>query len=74
MDFPIYRKYSNNQSFFIIHSQKLWTEFKKIGNTYQKFDFTATQFPEQLFINDLIQKIDGVEESSKLELDNLLIC
>lgn len=71
MDFPIYRKYINNKSFFIIHSENNWTEYKLVGRKYEKYDFAAVQFPEKLLIKDLIQKVDGIIESSEFEISNL---
>lgn len=70
MDFPIYRKYTNNKSFFIITSENSWIEYKLVGKKYNRFEFTANIFPEKLFIKDLIQKIDGVEECSLAQLES----
>lgn len=71
MNFPVYRKYTNNQSYFIITDENSWTEFKKVGSKYLKFEFIATQFPEKLFIKDLLELMEGVEPSSQEEIDLL---
>ena len=71
MDFPVYRKYTNNQSYFIITSENSWIELKKVGSKYLKFEFIANQFPEKLFIKDLLDLIEGVESSSQTEIDLL---
>ncbi len=73
MDFPVYRKYTNNRSFFIITSEKTWIEYKFNGKKFEKHSFTANQFPEMMFIKDLIQPIQGVESSSESEVKNLLV-
>jgi hypothetical protein len=71
MNFPVYRKYSNNKSYFLITSLTAWTEYKLVGKRYVKFDFIANQFPEKLFIQDLLQVIEGIEISNEKEINAL---
>lgn len=71
MDFPVYRKYTNNASYFIILSDAEWTEYKKIGSRYVRFEMKAIQFPEKLFIKDLIEKTEGVAETTPSEIEAL---
>ncbi len=71
MEFPVYRKYTNQHAYFIITSFKTWTEYKRLGKKYLKHDFIATQYPEMLFIKDMIHLTEGFETSSKTEIDQL---
>ncbi|HLP10645.1 MAG TPA: hypothetical protein VK177_01875 [Flavobacteriales bacterium] len=71
MQFPVYRKYANLKSFFIITSDKTWTEYKQVGKRFEKHEFIATQYPEMLFIQDLLKKIEGVLESDAFEISQL---
>lgn len=68
MQFPVYRKYANFHSFFIIHSPLAWTEYKRLGKKYMHHDFEAVQFPEKLFVQDLIECMTGIEPSSAEEM------
>lgn len=72
MEFPIYRKYSNLHSYFIITSRKNWTEYKRMGKSYLKYEFTAQQYPEMLFIQDLIACIPGIEMATVEEIEPLV--
>ncbi|HYG52595.1 MAG TPA: hypothetical protein VD905_16905 [Flavobacteriales bacterium] len=71
MRFPVYRKYANGKSYFIITSDKTWTEYKQVGKRFEKHEFTATQYPEMLFIQDLLKKNEGVLESNAFEISQL---
>jgi hypothetical protein len=71
MQFPVYRKYANHQTYFIITSERTWTEFKQVGKRFEKHEFTATQYPEMLFIKDLLEKKEGVLESDAFEISQL---
>lgn len=69
MSFPVYRKYTNLHSFFVITSPTTWTEYKRFGKSYRKFDFVAQQFPEKLFIQDLISlEGEGITTALKEEI------
>jgi hypothetical protein len=52
--FPVFRKYSNNLSFFKITSEKSFIEIQKIGNKKLVHHVDASTYPELNFINDLI--------------------
>ena len=54
-DFPQYRKYSNNKSFFKITSEREFIEHKIIGRYYEHIHIVAKQYPEMVFIQDLLQ-------------------
>ena len=72
MEFPVYRRYANFDSYFVITSPDTWTEYKRLGKKFLKFDFTAQQFPEKLFIQDLINLAEGIEASTQEEISSLL--
>lgn len=52
--FPVYRKYKNNKSYFKILNFKLFEEVQIIGSKKIIKQTEALQFPEMLFIKDLI--------------------
>jgi hypothetical protein len=54
IQFPQYRKYSNNKNYFRIVSASEFEEIQVIGSKHIKRQVTATQFPEKLFITDLL--------------------
>lgn len=73
MVFPLYRKYSNLDSYFVITSPTTWVEYKRLGKKYLRYEFTAEQFPEKLFIKDLIALVDGIVPSSAKEITSLSV-
>jgi hypothetical protein len=54
--FPIYRKYTSNKRFYKIINTKEFEELQIIGSKTLINHIKATQFPEFVFINDLIEK------------------
>ena len=54
MEFPQYRKYKNNQSYFVIQSFERFTEYKKIGSTWEKTEFKASILPDRVLIEDMM--------------------
>lgn len=72
--FPVYRKYKNNKSYFKIIHFKLFEEVQIIGTKKIVKQIEANQFPEILFIRDLIfdykQMADEITEN---EYNKLLI-
>ena len=54
--FPIYRKYTSNKRFYKIINSKEFEELQVIGSKTLVNHIKATQFPEFVFINDLIEK------------------
>lgn len=71
MDFPIYRKYTSLDSYFIITSSTTWIEYKRLGKKYLKYEFTAQQFPEKLFVQDLIAMTEGITTATKEEIPEI---
>jgi hypothetical protein len=54
IEFPLFRKFSNNTSFYKIHSEKSFTEIKTMGKYYFINEVNALQFPEMVLIKDMI--------------------
>jgi hypothetical protein len=55
IDFPVYRKFSDNKNFYKIHSPKNFLEIKLMGKYYFKNEIEAKRFPEILLIDDMIK-------------------
>ena len=56
MEFPAYRKYKNDLSFFRIDSPEELTELKIMGSRYQVYHISAKILPERVFIGDLLNE------------------
>ena len=54
MKFPQYRKYKNNQAYFKIISDVEFEEIKRIGKKSLVTKVIARQYPEKVFISDLL--------------------
>ncbi len=54
INFPVYRKYKNNKSYFKIIHPKLFEQIQVIGSKKNMFEIKAKQFPELMFIHDLV--------------------
>lgn len=54
IQFPVYRKYKNNASFFKISSRNLFEEIQIIGSKAKLYTINATQLPEMNHIYDLV--------------------
>lgn len=60
-NFPQYRRYSNGLSYFKILSATEFEEIRIIGAKAVKSSVVAQQYPEKVFINDLLFK-EGLAE------------
>lgn len=58
MNFPVFRKYSHNRTFFKIHSTMNFEELNLIGNTYILRFFEVKIFSGRIFIQDMIENKD----------------
>ncbi len=68
IDYPIYRKLSNNRSFYKVVDSKNFEEIQIIGKKRRHQLIEANQYPELLFIQDLIAFNHlGILESSEKE-------
>ncbi len=73
MKFPIYRKYSNNKSFFKILNEIEFEELKFIGQTIELYKVKALQYPEKLFINDLIKNAVEISQEEFNSINKLYL-
>ena len=53
-DFPQYRKYKNNKSYFKISSLTEWDEIQIIGSNYLLSKFEVKIMPDRNFIQDML--------------------
>lgn len=53
INYPIYRKYKNNKSYFKIISKEEFEEIQVLGNTYTLYHFKAKILPDRNLIEDL---------------------
>ncbi|MBK6833539.1 MAG: hypothetical protein IPG89_04390 [Bacteroidetes bacterium] len=73
IQFPQYRKYSNNKNFFKINSPKEFEEIQVIGSKKLHRKVVATQFPEMNLIIDLVTLANEfMINSSQNEFDELI--
>jgi hypothetical protein len=68
MDFPVYRKYKNNKSYFKIIHPRLFEEIQVIGSKKIVKQTEAKLFPEVTFVRDLLVNYSEMaEEISETE-------
>ncbi|MCE3229001.1 MAG: hypothetical protein K0S32_3552 [Bacteroidetes bacterium] len=60
INFPVYRKYKNNKSYFKIINPKLFEEIQIIGSKKVIREVQALQFPEMSFVHDLIYSFENM--------------
>ncbi|HTA61880.1 MAG TPA: hypothetical protein VK835_05465 [Bacteroidia bacterium] len=56
--YPQYRRYKNGLSYFKILSPVLCEEIKVVGSKRFNYTIEAKQYPEKVFINDLLLNFD----------------
>lgn len=54
INFPVYRKYKNNKSYFKIIQADLFEEIQIVGSKKIVKQTKAMQYPEMVFIRDLV--------------------
>jgi hypothetical protein len=59
MQFPLYRKYINNRSYFKIVDNDHFVELKLTGSMVEKHLFEAKILPDRNFIQDMISLQGG---------------
>lgn len=70
IEFPQYRKLSNDKSFFCIEDECHFTEIQLIGQKVFEIKINAIQYPEKLKIMDMLNCEDPylkIEESEFLD-------
>jgi hypothetical protein len=74
IDFPQYRKLSNDKVFYCVLSELEFHEIQIIGTKANLFKFRAKQYPEKLKIIDLLNFEDaGIIRSNQDEYEKLLM-
>ena len=69
-EFPVYRKYEGDFSFFKIEGPNNFIELKKLANVVTKYEVQAKILPDFQFITDMINKHNNHWlESSQEEYD-----
>lgn len=54
MEYPQYRKYKNNLSYFKIDGPDSFTEWKKSVDHWERFDIKAKILPDRNYIQDML--------------------
>ena len=73
VQYPLYRKLKNNRRFYKITDSKLFEEIQIIGKKVKKISFEAKQYPDILFVLDIINlNHEGIIESSESEWSSLI--
>jgi hypothetical protein len=70
INFPVYRKYKNNKSYFKIIQANLFEEIQLIGSKKVLKQTEAKQYPEMVFIRDLV--LDYSEMALEITEDEYL--
>ena len=71
MTFPIYRKLSNEKSYYKIVSAESFIELQRIGSKTKKHTLISKQYPEKLLIQDMIALHTGYLESNASEFERI---
>jgi hypothetical protein len=71
MTFPIYRKLSNDKSYYKIVSAESFIELQRIGSKTKRHILIAKQYPEKLLIQEMISLSNGYLESKEEEFDRI---
>jgi hypothetical protein len=72
INFPVYRKYKNNKSYFKIINPKLFEEIQLIGSKKIVKQTEAKQFPEMVFIHDLVfNYLEMAVEIGEVDYENI---
>jgi hypothetical protein len=73
MEFPLFRKYPNEKSYFRIERPTELLELKLVGQVWIKYTVKATQYPEIVMIRDLMTEgLVITEEEFNIVLSKVL--
>ncbi len=61
-NFPVYRKYTNKNTYFKILSENEFEEVQFIGKQAHVYRIIAKQYPEKLRVMDMINCNEGIWE------------
>lgn len=72
IDFPQYRKLSNEKVFYKISSAQNFEEIQLVGKRANKYSFVANKYPELLRVMDMLECSDGYLTSDFEEFNGLI--
>lgn len=67
MDFPQYRKLSNDRSYYRINSNDHFDEIQKLGDKVFLHSIKAEKYPEKLRIMEMLDCIEGFIRTTEEE-------
>ena len=73
IEFPQYRKYSNELSYFKILDDNTFIEYKRLGSKLEYYEFNAKILPDRNFISDMLYDYNLHWEKIEEEDFNLFI-
>ncbi|MFM7472695.1 MAG: hypothetical protein ACKO00_02110 [Crocinitomicaceae bacterium] len=73
MEFPVYRKINNCKSYYKVFSNLEFIEIQIIGKIYFKNHFKISQYPDKLFLMDVISGKHPYEIATQEEVERLLV-
>ncbi|MFM7467850.1 MAG: hypothetical protein ACKO2O_08110 [Crocinitomicaceae bacterium] len=73
MEFPVYRKINNGKSYYKVISNFEFIEIQIIGKIYFKNHFKISQYPDKLFLMDVISGKHPYEIATQEEVERLLV-
>lgn len=56
MEFPQYRKYKNEMSYFKIPDRNSFTEWKKYGKGWEKIEIKVKILPDRNYLSDMLEE------------------
>lgn len=72
MNFPQFRKLSNNKAYYKIIDDRNFIEYQVIGTKIMKYNFKVDKYPEILRIKEMLDlSIEGIEMCSTEVIDEL---
>ena len=72
IDFPQYRKLSNEKVFYKILSDRKFIEIQRMGSKAFLYEFDIIKYPEILKIQDMLSLEESYLQSNKLEFETLI--
>ena len=72
MEYPLYRKLSSGRSYYKIISEIEFIEIQFIGSRYLIHNFKISQYPDKLFLKELISLNSPYEKIPKEEVEKYL--
>jgi len=69
--YPVYRKLKGAATWYRIEGPGRWVELQQIGNRWMRHEMAATQYPERLFVQDLLSDRVRFEEITQERWDSM---